>query len=128
MGRYLFLRVLGLIGVLLAVSVVTFGLMHSVPGGPFDARMGDKPMPQQIKDELNHLYGLDRPIVEQYFIFLKDAVRLDFGTSFIYINRKVIDMYAERWPYTLQLAVLTLLVGGTAGLLLGIGAAVNQNS
>jgi len=128
MGRYFLLRVLGLMGVMLAVSAITFGLMHSVPGGPFDTRMGNKPLPQEIKDQLNHLYGLDRPIYEQYFVFLKDALRLDFGTSYIYINRKVMDIYAERWIYSFQLAIMTLLVGGTAGLLLGIVAAVRQNS
>ena len=126
MGRYIVLRLLGLAGVMLAVSLVTFVLMHSVPGGPFDASIGDKPMPQAIKDQIDKLYGLDRPLYEQYFIFIKNAVRLDFGTSYIYINRKVTDIYPERWPYTIQLALLTLLVGGAAGLGLGIVAAVNQ--
>jgi ABC-type dipeptide/oligopeptide/nickel transport system permease component len=128
MGRYVVMRLLGLVGVMLAVSLVTFVLMHSVPGGPFDTKMGDKPMPQAIKDQINKLYGLDRPLPEQYFIFIKNAVRLDFGTSFIYINRKVTDIYLERWPYTIKLAVLTLIFGGTAGLGLGIVAAIKQNT
>ncbi|MEP7357938.1 MAG: ABC transporter permease, partial [Anaerolineales bacterium] len=126
MGRYVVMRLLGLVGVMLAVSLVTFVLMHSVPGGPFDTKMGDKPMPQAIKDQINKLYGLDRPLYEQYFIFIKNAARLDFGTSYIYINRKVTDIYLERWPYTIKLAVLTLIFGGTAGLGLGIVAAVKQ--
>jgi len=128
MGRYVVMRLLGLVGVMLAVSLVTFVLMHSVPGGPFDTKMGDKPMPQAIKDQINKLYGLDRPLPEQYFIFIKNAVRLDFGTSYIYINRKVTDIYLERWPYTIKLAVLTLIFGGAAGLGLGIVAAVKQNT
>jgi peptide/nickel transport system permease protein len=128
MGRYVVMRLLGLVGVMLAVSLVTFVLMHSVPGGPFDTKMGDKPMPQAIKDQINKLYGLDRPLYEQYFIFIKNAVRLDFGTSFIYINRKVTDIYLERWPYTIKLAVLTLIFGGAAGLGLGIVAAIKQNT
>jgi len=128
MGRYVVMRLLGLVGVMLAVSLVTFVLMHSVPGGPFDTKMGDKPMPQAIKDQINKLYGLDRPLYEQYFIFIKNAARLDFGTSYIYINRKVTDIYLERWPYTIKLAVLTLIFGGAAGLGLGIIAAVKQNT
>jgi ABC-type dipeptide/oligopeptide/nickel transport system permease component len=128
MGRYVVMRLLGLVGVMLAVSLVTFVLMHSVPGGPFDTKMGDKPMPQAIKDQINKLYGLDRPLYEQYFIFIKNAVRLDFGTSYIYINRKVTDIYLERWPYTIKLAVLTLIFGGAAGLGLGIVAAIKQNT
>jgi oligopeptide transport system permease protein len=128
MGRYVVMRLLGLVGVMLAVSLVTFVLMHSVPGGPFDTKMGDKPMPQAIKDQINKLYGLDRPLPEQYFIFIKNAVRLDFGTSYVYINRKVTDIYLERWPYTIKLAVLTLIFGGAAGLGLGIVAAIKQNT
>ena len=128
MGRYIVMRLLGLAGVMLAVSLITFVLMHSVPGGPFDTKMGDKPMPQAIKDEIDKLYGLDRPLYEQYFIFIKNAVHRDFGTSYIYINRKVTDIYLERWPYTVELGLLTLLFGGTAGLGLGILAAVNQNT
>jgi ABC-type dipeptide/oligopeptide/nickel transport system permease component len=128
MGRYILMRFVGLVGVMLAVSLITFVLMHSVPGGPFDTKMGDKPMPQAIKDEINKLYGLDRPLYEQYFIFIKNAAHLDFGTSYIYINRKVTDIYFERWPYTIELALLTLLFGGAAGLGLGIAAAINQNT
>ncbi len=128
MGRYILMRLLGFFAVLLAVSALTFFLMHSVPGGPFDTKMGDKPMPQEVKDQLNHLYGLDNPLWQQYFIFLKNAVRLDFGYSYIYINRKVLDIYVLQWPYTIQLAAMTLLVGGTAGLLLGIAAAIKQNT
>ncbi len=128
MGRYILMRLLGFFAVLLAVSALTFFLMHSVPGGPFDTKMGDKPMPQETKDQLNHLYGLDNPLWQQYFIFLKNAVRLDFGYSYIYINRKVLDIYVLQWPYTIQLAAMTLLVGGTAGLLLGIAAAIKQNT
>ncbi len=128
MGRYIVLRLLGLAGVLLAVSMVTFALMHNVPGGPFDARIGDKAMPQEIKEVLNRHYGLDRPLAEQYLVFLKNAVRLDFGSSFIYINRNVMDIYAERWPYTIQLGLLTLLFGGAAGLGLGIASAINKNT
>jgi ABC-type dipeptide/oligopeptide/nickel transport system permease component len=128
MGRYVVMRLVGLVGVMLAVSLVTFVLMHSVPGGPFDTKMGDKPMPQAIKDQINKLYGLDRPLPEQYFIFIKNAVRLDFGNSYVYINRKVTDIYLERWPYTIKLAVLTLIFGGTAGLGLGIVAAIKQNT
>ena len=128
MGRYVVMRLVGLVGVMLAVSLVTFVLMHSVPGGPFDTKMGDKPMPQAIKDQINKLYGLDRPLYEQYFVFIKNAVRLDFGTSYVYINRKVTDIYLERWPYTIKLAVLTLIFGGAAGLGLGIVAAIKQNT
>ena len=128
MGRYVAMRLFGLAGVLLAVSMITFGLMHSVPGGPFDARIGDKALPEEIRVVLNRHYGLDRPLVEQYLVFLKNAIRLDFGSSFIYVNRNVMEIYSERWPYTIQLGMLTLLFGGSAGLALGIGAAIKKNT
>jgi ABC-type dipeptide/oligopeptide/nickel transport system permease component len=128
MGRYILMRLLGFFAVLLAVSALTFFLMHSVPGGPFDAKLGDKPIPQTTKDQLNHLYGLDKPIWQQYLIFLQNAVHLDFGYSYIYTNRKVLEIYMMQWPYTIQLALMTLVVGGTVGLFLGIMAAIYQNT
>lgn len=128
MGRYILMRLLGFFGVLLAVSAMTFFMMHSVPGGPFDMKIGDKQMPQAIRDQLNELYGLDKPVWQQYLVFLKNAVRLDFGNSFIYTNRKVLDIYVVQWPYTIQLALMTIAVGGTAGLGLGIIAAIKQNT
>ncbi len=71
MLRYILLRIAGLLGVLLIVSALTFGLMHTVPGGPFDARALEKQqiVPENIKRQLNEKYGLDKPVWQQYAAF-----------------------------------------------------------
>jgi len=130
MGRYILLRLAGFAGVLLGVSLITFVLMHAVPGGPFDVMGGDKAgsMPAELRAQIMHLYGLDKPVWEQYVIFLKNAVRLDFGYSFYYTTRTIVEFFRDQWPYTLQLAILTLAFSSVVGLGLGIAAAIKQNT
>jgi peptide/nickel transport system permease protein len=130
MGRYLLTRIAGFLGVLLLVSFVTFMLMHSVPGGPFEMRTGEKTtqIPPFLMAQLNHLYGLDKPLLEQYWLFLKNAVRLDFGFSFFYSTKTVQSIIIAQWPYTIQLGLMTLVFGGTIGLILGIVSAIKQNT
>jgi peptide/nickel transport system permease protein len=130
MGRYILSRLLGLIGVLLAVSLITFVAMHAVPGGPFDARALERAqmIPEAIKQQLNVKYGLDRPLWEQYLTFLRNAVRLDFGYSFSYPSRTVIQIFQEQWPYSIQLGLLTLVFSSVVGISLGVVAAIRQNT
>jgi ABC-type dipeptide/oligopeptide/nickel transport system permease component len=130
MGRYLLIRIASFFGVLLFVSFLAFILMHSVPGGPFDMMGGEKgvAIPPELLNSLNHLYGLDKPILMQYWIFLKNAVQLNFGYSFYWTTRTVTQILLEQWPYTIQLGLLTLVFGGALGLALGIVAAVRSNS
>lgn len=130
MGRYIFLRISGFIGVLLAVSFITFILMHSVPGGPFDMMGGEKAVaiPPELLRQLNHLYGLDQPILVQYGIFLKNAVTLNFGYSFYWTTRTVTEIIRDQWPYTIQLGLMTLVFGGAFAIILGILSAIYQNT
>jgi peptide/nickel transport system permease protein len=130
MARYIVVRFTGLLGVLLAVSAITFFLMHSIPGGPFDVLGGDKAVqiPQEIKQQLLHLYGLDKPVWQQYLLFLKNAVRLDFGYSFTSSGRTVVEIIGDQWPYSIQLGLLTLAFSTVVGLALGISGAVKQRS
>ena len=130
MGRYLLSRIAGLAGVLLAVSAITFGLMHAVPGGPFDAQALEhqQAIPEAIKRQLNAKYGLDRPLWEQYVVFLRNAVQLDFGYSFSSSGRTVVQMLRDQWPYSIQLGLLTLAFSTVVGVGLGILAAIRPNS
>lgn len=130
MGRYLLNRVAGVIGVLLAVSAITFFLMHSVPGGPFDViQLGSNiNIPDGVKKQLEISYGLDKPLWQQYLIFMKNAARLDFGYSFAYQTQTVTQILANQWPYSAQLGVLTLLFSIIVGGGLGIAAAMNQHT
>ncbi|MBU1878735.1 MAG: ABC transporter permease [Chloroflexi bacterium] len=73
MGRYIIRRLLWTIPVVFAISLVTFGLMHAVPGGPFDR---EKPLPPEIKKNLEDYYGLDQPLWKQYTDYMGGLVRL----------------------------------------------------
>ena len=130
MARYILSRIAGLLGVLLAVSAITFALMHAVPGGPFDAQALEhqQAIPEAIKRQLNAKFGLDRPLGEQYLVFLRNAVRLDFGYSFSSSGRTVVQMLRDQWPYSIQLGLLTLAFSTVVGMGLGILAAIKPNS
>ena len=129
-ARYILSRVAGLLGVLLVVSLITFALMHAVPGGPFDARALERQqmIPENIKRQLNVKYGLDKPVWRQYLLFLRNAARLDFGHSLAFPSRTVMQIFKEQWPYSVQLGLLTLLFSTIVGIGLGIASAVRPNS
>jgi len=123
-------RLSGVIGVLLAVSLLTFFLMHAIPGGPFDAWALEKAqmIPQEIMDNLNAKYGLDKPVWQQYLLFLRNAIRLDFGYSFSSTGRTILQIFRDQWPYSIQLGLLTLAFSSVVGLGLGIAAAIKQGT
>src|SRR5215211_5685580 len=126
MVRYVLIRIAGLLGVLLVVSVITFALMHAVPGGPFDARALEKQqmIPEAIKRQLNEKYGLNEPVWKQYALFARNAAKLDFGYSMAYPSRTVIGIFKDQLIYSLQLGLMTLVFSTFAGVGLGILAAI----
>jgi len=130
MVRYILTRIAGLFGVLFIVSVLTFALMHTVPGGPFDARALEKQqmIPENIKRQLNEKYGLNESIWKQYALFVRNAARLDFGYSMTYPNRTVTGIFSEQWSYSLQLGLLTFIFSVVVGIGLGIVSAIKPNT
>jgi ABC-type dipeptide/oligopeptide/nickel transport system permease component len=130
MLRYLIGRLTGLLAVLLVVSLLTFLLMHSVPGGPYDAaalKVGQF-IPVELLEKINHLYGFDKPIGVQYLIFLRNAVRFDFGYSFISSGRTIVQIFQQHWPPSLQVGAMTMVFSFIVGLLLGIIAAMRRGT
>lgn len=125
MGRYILGRVAGLLFTFLMVSIITFSVMHAVPGGPFDENK--QPLPPAAKANILRKYGLDKPIYEQYARYMWAAVHFDFGTPFQSPTETVTGLIARVWPVTLSLAGVVILLSYTLGLLLGILAAINQN-
>jgi ABC-type dipeptide/oligopeptide/nickel transport system permease component len=107
-------------------SVITFVLMHSVPGGPFDETK--MPLPPAAKANILRKYGLDKPIWEQYLRYVWSALHLDFGVSFQSPTETVIGLIARVWPVTMQIGILTILISYIGGLALGIIASVKQNT
>lgn len=130
MGRYILGRLAGLVSVLLAVSMITFFLMRTVPGSPFDmmALQQNKTLPDEIRKILYVKYGLDKPLVTQYLLFLRNAVRLDFGYSFYFNSLTIMQIFQKQWPYSIQLGALTMVFSLVVGLGLGIGAGIKQGS
>ena len=130
MGRYIILRLTGLIGVLLAVSLITFLLMKAVPGGPFDvmAVNSSTTIPDVIKTSLEAKYGLDKPVFVQYLLYMRNAVQLDFGYSFYYQGQTIAQIFENQWPYSVQLGLLTFAFSGLVGLGLGIAAGIKQGT
>ena len=99
------------------IATATFIGMHAVPGDPL---MNDKAVTPEIRANLERAYGLDKPVHEQYFIYLGNMLRGDFGISFTQQNRRVNDIIAEHFPISAMLGVLALLFAAAGGI--GFGA------
>jgi ABC-type dipeptide/oligopeptide/nickel transport system permease component len=126
MVRFILMRLAGLVVVLLIISIITFILMHEVPGGPW--KYGQRPFTEEQIAALEARYGLDKPLHEQYITWLAGVLRLDFGMSFQHPDVSVIDLIAHTWPVTLHLGLMALLLAFTVGVPLGIVAALKQNT
>jgi ABC-type dipeptide/oligopeptide/nickel transport system permease component len=125
-GRYLLLRIGGLAAVILVVSIVTFVLMHLIPGGPYDEEK--MPLSPEAKANILRSYGLDKPLWEQYVRYIGNAVRFEFGYSYQSPGETVAELIARVWTVSLHLGALTLALAIPVGLLLGTVAARRQNS
>ncbi|MEJ5203080.1 MAG: ABC transporter permease, partial [Anaerolineales bacterium] len=154
MGRYIARRLIYLFVVLFVVSVITFGLMHAVPGGPFDR---EKKLPKEIMENLNKRYHLDEPLVMQYGRYMYDVMIphvstkaptssllddhlfnikvgpvwikwMNFGPSYSSRSRTVNDIFRDQLPISMQLGLMALFVALVIGLPLGILAALKQNT
>jgi len=125
MVAYLVQRIAGLAVVFFLVSVVAFLLMHSIPGGPFDE--AQMPLPAAAKANILRKYGLDKPLHEQYLLYMSNALRGDFGISFA-TTEQVTTLIARTWPVSITLGGLTVIFALGGGVLLGILAGVRQNT
>ena len=123
---YIFGRILALMMILLAVSVIVFALMHSVPGGPFDERKGR--LPPAAKANILKKYGLDQPVWKQYINYMSHAVRFDFGIPYQRPHTTVAKLISKSWAITVQVGLTTIVVAFGFGILAGIYAAYHQNS
>ena len=126
MTRYILGRILSLIFVMFMVSVVTFSLMHSVPGGPFDEDKGR--LPPEAKENIMRKYGLDKPYYVQYLNYMKNALLFDFGIPYQQPHTTVSALIAKSWKLTAQVGLMTLALAFILGVGLGLVSAYNQNS
>jgi peptide/nickel transport system permease protein len=124
MWRYIAKRVLLLIPVLLGISVIVFLIMELIPGDAAQAILGSFATPENLERVRSEL-GLDKPLVQRYFIWLGNILQGDFGRSYT-LDRPVIDEVLERLGPTLLLAGASLLLAAVMGMAAGIIAAVKQ--
>jgi ABC-type dipeptide/oligopeptide/nickel transport system permease component len=126
MLRYIIKRIFMLIPVLFGVSLISFSLLHMVPGDPAMILAGDDANPEFIKS-VRQEYGLDKPLYVQYGTFITRVVRGDFGTS-IRNREPVIKLLRERFLFTMQLSFLAILIAAFIGLVAGVISATRQYS
>jgi len=118
-------RLLGLIPTLLVLITIAFFLIRMAPGGPFDS---EKILPPEIRANLDVKYHLDEPLIKQYFRYLGQIITLDFGPSFQYKDWTVNELIARGFPVSLTIGGLAMLLAFFLGTLIGIVAAMRQNT
>jgi peptide/nickel transport system permease protein len=126
MIRYIFGRLVSLLFVLWVVSMITFALMHSVPGGPFDET--NQRLPAAAKANILRKYGLDQPVWQQYLNYMGSVLRFDFGIPFQVPTTTVSNLIAKSWFITAQVGLMTIVLAYSLGLIVGTVAAYHQNS
>jgi peptide/nickel transport system permease protein len=115
--KYIVRRLLAAIPVLFGLSIVVFAFVHLLPGDPVAALLGQHATPE-LREQIRAQMGLDRPLYEQYFIYLGQLAQLDLGKSVIN-NRPVIEELGRRFPATVELTAAALLFAIGLGIPLG---------
>ena len=123
MVKYTLKRLLMAVVTLWVIITMTFVLMHAIPGNPF---ADEKRIQPEIMANLNAKYGLDKPLIEQYGIYMSNLVRGDFGVSLKYQNRTVNSLIAQGFPVSMTLGAPACLIGIGIGILFGIIAGINR--
>ncbi|MGW1757885.1 ABC transporter permease [Streptomyces mirabilis] len=122
MGRYVARRLLQMIPVFIGTTLLIFLMVYALPGDPVRGLFGDKGGSPAVIASLRHQYGLDQPILVQYYHYMKDMIlHFDFGTQ-IASGRPVTDVLGEAFPVTLRLASLSFAIEVVLGIALGIWA------
>jgi len=127
MFEYIMRRVLGILFTLLLLSLFTFVLSRVVPGGPW-LRGAEIPMSEAQIEQFKVKYGLDKPVWQQYGVWLRNAVLLDFGTPFSAPEKSVTAVIRDLMPYSALVGGLAATLAISVGMILGIGAASRPNS
>lgn len=126
MLSFVFRRLAVAIPTLLILVILSFVLMYSAPGGPFNS---ERPLPPEVLANIEAKYGLDQPFWKQIVNYVVGVVtQFDFGPSFQYKDRSVNDVIAQGFPVTLTYGFWSFVVAVTVGVSLGVAAAIKQNS
>ncbi|HEY5662189.1 MAG TPA: ABC transporter permease [Gaiellaceae bacterium] len=121
MLRYVVRRLLLLVPILLGVSILIFFWIRALPGSPAEALLGERATPQLVQ-QLRERYGLDKPVYQQYWAYLKTTLSGDLGVS-VATHRRVVDEIRQRFPATIELAIGAMIFAVGFGVPLGFFAA-----
>jgi oligopeptide transport system permease protein len=118
-------RILEAIPTLLILITISFFLMHSAPGSPFSS---ERALPPEVLANINAMYHLDEPVVNQFFYYLGGLLQGDLGPSFRYKDFTINELIAQSFPVSAEIGLWSFLIALTIGVGCGITAALRQNS
>lgn len=127
MTSYIIRRLLISIPVLFLVTLVTFLLVQAMPGGPFDT-VGERAMPEYMREIMENRYGLNEPVSVQFFNYLGQLLQGDLGPMLRLRSQTVNDVVAQTFPVSIQLGVLAVILAFIIGTPAGIIAALRHNT
>ncbi|WP_099864121.1 oligopeptide ABC transporter permease OppB [Pararhizobium haloflavum] len=125
MLAYVFRRLLSAIPTVFIIVTIAFFMMRIAPGGPFDL---ERPLDPLIMENINRAYNLDKPIWQQYLLYLGNLAQGDLGPSFTRRDFSVVDLFRTGLPVSIQLGAMALSLALVIGTFLGALAALRQNS
>jgi dipeptide transport system permease protein len=111
----------------IGITLLAFSLIHLIPGDPVQVMAGERRLDPAFHAEVLHRLGLDRPLYEQYAVYLWKSVRLDLGESFV-THEAVWSEFLKLFPATLELSICAMLFAVVVGLLAGVLAAIKRGS
>ena len=123
MGKFLLKRALMMVATLFVIMLVTFSIMHAIPGGPYSA---GKRLPADIQAALDEKYHLNDPLYVQFFDYVKGVVRLNLGPSFKYEGMSVNDLIAQGFPVSATLGLMAMAFTLILSIPLGVIAALRH--
>ncbi len=123
MLKFIIKRIGMMIIAMFVIALLTFTIMHSIPGGPF---ANDRPVPEEVEAALNEKYNLDAPLHEQFIDYILGVMQGDFGPSYKYTGRSVNDFIADGFPVSAKLGGITIIFVLLASIPMGILAAVKN--
>ena len=124
MAGYILRRFLGAIPTLFIIVTITFFMMHAAPGGPFDSQ---RRLPPEVEHNIQAAYNLDKPVWQQYLIYLGRVAHGDLGPSFKNKDFTVVQLIETGLPVSARLGLCAMALALLLGSLMGIAAALRQN-
>lgn len=127
MFQFILKRVLMVIPTFIAITLITFALVHFIPGDPIEIRMGERGLSPEVHRQMMEQLGLNRPLFDQYISYVQGVLQGDLGNSFRN-NEPVLKEFFTLFPATVELAFFALLWSLICGIALGVIAAVKKES